>query len=720
MRTRRVSVVLAAALAGAVLAGGAPAPAQVAGVVDEGPVLIGADTLTYDRESGIATAAGNVELASGGRILRADAVSYDERRDLVVARGGVAMLEPSGDVLFAEYVELSDGLRNGFVSEIRVLMADDSRLVANAARRADGNRTDMSKAVFSPCRSCPDRPNRPPLWQIKAHRVVHDRSARRLDYRDAFLEVFGVPVAYTPFFSHPDPTVERRSGFLAPTYGSSSELGAKLRTPYYFDLAPHRDATLAPLYMSEEGVLLAGEYRERTHAGRLQVEGSVIHADERDENNARTGNREVRGHVEAAGAFDVDDTWRWGFAASRATDDTYLRRHELSDEDTLVSNAFVEGFRGRSHASANAYAFQGLRREDDPGETPLVLPELDYGFVGRPGPLGQRWGLAANVLGLSRNGGLDSRRLSLGLDWRLPHTSASGQVYNLLASVRGDLYHVDDVPDPSGPGDSPDELAGRLLPRLALQWRYPFIRKRGGTSQIVEPLVDVVAAPSGGNPDEIPNEDSRSFEFDDSNLFSLDRFPGLDRWEGGHRMNYGLRAGAYGAGGGYVTALIGQSLRARADRTFAENTGLEKRRSDYVGRIGISPGRLLDYTHRLRIDRDRLSIRRNEIDLTFGPQAIRVDVGYVFLSRELTADELRSREEIRVAGRARMTDHWSVTAATRRDLTDDGGTVSWGLGATYLDECFELGLLLDRSFVEDRDVQPFTDFSVRVRLRHLG
>ena len=720
MTTRRASVVLAATLASAVLAGGAPAAARIAGVLDEGPVLLSADTLAYDRDSGVATAAGGVELTSGDRILRADAVSYDERRDLVVARGGVAILEPSGDVLFAEYAELSDGLRNGFMSKIRVLMADDSRLAANSASRVDGNRTGLSKAVFSPCRSCPDRPDRPPLWQIKAHRVTHDESARRMDYRDAFLEVFGIPVAYTPFFSHPDPTVERKSGFLAPTYGSSSELGAKLQTPYYFNLAPHRDATLAPLYTSEEGLLLAGEYQERTHAGRLQVRGSVTRVDERDGNNARTGGKETRGHVEAAGAFDVDDAWRWGFTAKRATDDTYLRRREFSDEDTLVSNAFVEGFRGRTYASANAYAFQGLRQEDDPGETPLVLPELDYDFVSRPGALGQRWGLDANVLGLSRSGGADSRRLSLGLDWRLPHTSASGQVYNLLASVRGDLYHVDDVPDPFGSGDLPDEIRGRLLPRLALQWRYPFIRRQDGASQIVEPSVDVVAAPSGGNPDEIPNEDSRSFEFDDSNLFSVNRFPGLDRWEGGHRMNYGIKVGAYGARGGYATALIGQSLRARADGTFADKTGLENRQSDYVGRINVSPGRFLDYTHRLRLDRDRLSIRRNEIDLTFGPRAIRVDVGYVSLVRELTADELRSREEIRLAGRARITDYWSFTAATRRNLTGDGDTISWGFGATYLDECIELGLQLDRSFIEDRDVQPFTNFSVRVRLKHLG
>ncbi len=683
-------------------------------------MLLSADTLAYDREPGVVTATGNVELVSGGRILRADAVSYDERRDLVTARGNVAMVESSGEVLFAEYAELSDGLKNGFVSEIRVLMTDHSRLAANSARRSDGNRTDMSKAVFSACRSCPNRPARPPLWQIKALRVTHDQSVGRVDYRDAFLEVFGVPVAYTPFLSHPDPTVERKSGFLVPKYGSSSELGAKIRVPFYFNLAPHRDATLSPLFTSEEGTVLAGEYRERTHTGRFRIQGSVTHIDERDENNAKTGNKEIRGHVEAAAALDADDTWRWGFTAARSTDDTYLRRYNFSGEDTLTSNAYVEGFRGRVYASANAYAFQGLRREDSPGQTPLVLPELNYNFVGQPGPFGQRWEIDANALALSRKSGTDSRRLSLGLGWYLPYTSASGQVYNLLASVRGDLYHVADFTDRSMPGRSLDGFEGRLLPRLALHWRYPFIRKRGRISQIVEPVAAVVAAPSGGNPDDISNEDSRSFEFDDTNLFSTNRFPGLDLWDGGQRVNYGLKVGAYGAGGGYSTALIGQSLRWRENGPFGEKTGLEDRRSDYVGRVSIFPSRFLGYTHRFRLDKDRLSLRRNEFDVAFGARAFRVDVGYVALSRELTREGLTTREEVRLASRIRITDHWSASASTRRDLTGKGDTISWSFGAAYMDECIEFGIQLDRSFTEDRDVRPFTDFSLRVRLRHIG
>ena len=715
MFTRVLAVVFALSLAWS-----ATARAQTVTENPDGPVLLSAESISYDREPGLATALGNVELISGDRVLRADAVSYDERRDVVVARGSVAILEPSGEVLFAEYAELSDQLRNGFVSEIRMLMTDQSRLAAITATRSDGNRTEMSKAVFSACQSCPQHPDRPPLWQIKAYQVTHVQSARRIDYRDAFLEVYGIPVAYTPFFSHPDPTVKRKSGFLVPTYGSSSDLGAKLEVPYYFSLAPHRDATFSPLFTSKEGVVLAGEYRELIDSGPLNFQGSVTHVDERNENNARTGSKETRGHLKATGAFDIDNTWRWGFVADRSTDDTYLRRYDISSEDTLTSNVYLEGFRGRSYASANAFTFQGLRREDDPGETPLILPELNYNFVGQPGSYGQYWGIDANALVLNRSGSTDSRRLSLGVNWQLPYTSESGQLFKLATSLRGDLYHVNEVTDPANPTNSISGFKGRVLPKFTLDWRYPLVRKQKNVSQIIEPVVAVIAAPIGGNPDEIPNEDSQSFEFDDTNLFSANRFSGLDRWEGGPRVNYGLRLGAYGIGGGHSTALIGQSLRWRGDSTFADKTGLEDRRSDYVGRLNITPGSYFDYVHRFRLDHDRFSIRRNEIDLALGPNAVRFSVGYVALSRELTTDELNSREEARLTSRVQITNFWSASASTRRDLAGGGDTLSWEVGVDYVDECIELGVKLDRNFTQDRDVQPSTNFVLRIKLKHLG
>ena len=242
-------------------AAGTPAWAQSA------PILFRADDITYDRASGVVTARGNIEISVEDRILVADRVAYAERTGVITASGNVAVLQPNGDVFFADDVTLTEDLRAGVLSGFRALLGEHARVAAVGAERRDGNLTTMTRAAFTACKPCEDDPTRPPLWQIKAFEVVHDERRKRIEYKDVVLEFLGVPVAYTPYFAHTDPRVTRRSGLLAPTYGSSSQRGLHLQLPFYFDFAPHRDATIAPIVTTKEGGLGTGEYRARTADG---------------------------------------------------------------------------------------------------------------------------------------------------------------------------------------------------------------------------------------------------------------------------------------------------------------------------------------------------------------------------------------------------------------------------------------------------------------------
>jgi LPS-assembly protein len=715
MRSRAALAIIAAAMVAA-----SPLRAQSA-LGLESPVLLTAEQISYDQDTGIVSASGKVELNQGERVLLADRVTYDERSDRVTASGEVVLMEPSGTVLFADRVELEDEFKNGVVEGIRMLFADDTRLAAVGARRSDGDRTELAKAVFSPCELCADNPQRPPLWQIKANRVVHQQRAQRVDYYDAWLEVLGVPVFYTPFFTHPDPTVKRKTGFLTPDFGTSSILGFTARTPFYFNIAPDKDATITPLFTSDEGVALFAEYRQRLSKGQFQFDGSVTRPDARGPNGERLPGSETRGHLFGSGRFDIDRTWRWGFDLQRASDDTYLRRYDVSHADTLTSNLFVEGFRGRNYAAANIHSFQGLRPEDDFGLTPIVWPMVEYSFVGQPARLGGRYNLDLSAMQLTRSEGSDSRRLSLAGGWRLPYTAPAGDVYSLTLSLRGDLYLVDAVVDPAAPGAGTfSGVTGRFRPLAAFDWRYPLVRNEGAIRQIVEPIASFVVSPFGGNPSEIPNEDSVSFEFDDTNLFSYDRFPGLDRVEDGVRLNLGLKAGVHGSRGGSSTIFVGQTFRAGDGDTFAERTGLDSTRSDYVGRLTISPTPWLDYVHRFRLDRNDFGFQRNEIDLALGPPTWRLNVGFVSLSSDLSAAEATTRREVRASGFARLGENWSAQASWRRDLGDGGGNISAAFGLLYEDECIRFSAGVRRNFTRDRDVEPSTSINIRVSLKHLG
>ncbi len=696
------------------VAASAPALGQSA------PVLFRADDLTYDQESGIVTARGNIEVSVEDRILIADLVSYSERTGVITASGNVAILQPSGDVFFADEVKLTEDLREGVLSGFRALLGGQARIAAASAERHDGNLTTMARAVFTACESCKTDRTRPPLWQIKAFEVVHNERRKRIEYKDVVLEFFGVPVAYAPYFFHPDPRVKRESGLLAPIYGRSTQLGLRLQTPYYVNIAPHRDATIAPIFTSKEGIVGAGEYRERTSNGEFSFSGSLTRVDERDETNTKSGDKEFRGHIFGRGRFDINQTWSWGFDLRRTTDDTYLRRYDFNNADALTTNAFIEGFRRRNYASANAYLFQGLRSDHDPDATPAIPALLDYHFVGEPGRRGQTWRLVANALVLERDIGVSTNRLTLEGRWHLPYASPRGALYNLSATLRGDLYHTDDAATSSDPVASPDDgFTGRLFPQVSLDWRYPLIAHTRRFRQIIEPIVVAIAAPFGSNPADIPNEGSLAFEFDDTNLFSTNRFPGFDRVESGPRVNYGVKVGAFDAVGGYAILLFGQSIRLKEDDTFADKTGLEDNRSDYVGRFDFVPSRFVDFNQRIRLDRDTFSIRRHEISLGAGPKFLRINASYVFLSRELTTDELTGGEEINLFGRLQVTPQWALTAGTRRNLKEER-SLSFNSSIEYQDECLIFSIGLDRTFFNDRDLEPSTSVTVNLKLKHLG
>lgn len=683
----------------------ATGPADVEG---EPPIRMKADELSYDRDLGVVTATGQVEVSHDGRILMADTLSYNQRADLLSASGNITLLEPSGEVIFARYLELTGNLKEGVIQDFRMILQDGARIAASGGRRTDGNKTEMYNTVYSPCNLCPDDPSKPPLWQVKAVRVIHDKEWQTVEYRDAWLEVAGVPVIYTPYLRHPDPTAKRETGFLPPSIGGSTDLGMVFEAPFYWNIAPNMDATFRPTYTTKEGPGLAGEFRSIFDRKKFDISGSIT----------EDSDDKVRGHLRTEGLFDIDETWRWGLNVNRASDDTYLRRYGYGSESTLTSNVFVEGFRHRNYLSAQGYAFQGLSSADVSGDTPLVLPMMEYSYIGQPDAFGGRPSMDLNFQALTRDSGMDTRRMSALLGWELPYITSSGSHYTLATELQGDLYHVNGLKRTNK--DTFNGVSYRISPRIGLEWRHPFVREEGTGSvyQVVEPVVSAVYSPNGGNPDDIPNEDSQATEFDDTNLFTMNRFSGLDRVEGGPRLNYGLNWGVYGRSGGSTVFRVGQSLRLREDDTFADGSGLEDNFSDIVGSVQVQPGEFLNAFYRTRLSKDDLSAKRNELAFSVGPKALKFSSNYIFFDRE-EGSEFKTREQLSSTLSARFTRYWRGSVSGLRDLVDDEMR-SLRIGLIYEDECLTFETQATRTFYEDRDLKPTDAILFTVTFKTLG
>ena len=702
-------------IAAFLLAAASGAAAQLSG----SPAVIQADSVTHDQELGNVVARGNVEISQDERVLFADTVTYNQKTNTVTASGNVILLEPTGDTVFADYVELVDDMRDGVIEQIRVLLADDSRFAAVRGKRKGGTKTTLTRAVYSPCKICEDDPEKAPLWQLKASKIVHDQTAREIRYQHARLEMYGVPVAYSPFFSHPDPTVKRKSGFLTPSFGLSGNLGTFFQAPYFWVIDESQDATFSPIYTRDEGVVFAGEYRRRFNSGEFEISGSLTEADRNIGTDFTEDVRrnEIRGHIFSKGRYDIDETWRAGFDVERATDRSYLRRFNFfgSPDNSLTSNAYFEGFRGRNYAAANTYLYQDLRSGLRPN-TPLVAPMLDFNHVGTPTAFGGRFDLDANFLSIYRADAADTQRASLKFGYEIPFVADAGHITTFRTTLQSDLYFVQQADNSA----EEDGFTGRLFPQVTVDWRYPFVRSAGRTRQAIEPIAALVVAPNGSNPAAIPSEDSVVVEIDDTNILSPDRFPGIDRVESGQKIIYGVKLGVFGDGDGRTTAFFGQSYRIHADDDLANEVGIERHLSDLVGRVEVRPNKYLNLLYRFRSASDSLDFKRNEVGFSLGPNALRLSGNYLFIEGDSSEAGFGDREELSFVVRSQIDDNWSVGMQSQRDLGENGGTLFAGVSLTYEDECFKFTTDARRRFTRDADFEPSDDILFRLTFKHLG
>lgn len=673
-------------------------------------VLIRADKMTYDANTNVVTAEGNVEVSYGPRTLLADKLSYNQETRVVLAEGNATIREANGTTLSGSRIEVTDDMRDGIIESMNVIIAGRGRLAAARATRTGGTMMTLEKAAYTTCEPCKEDPSKAPTWQIKAFRVIYNQAKARVEYEDAFFEVFGVPIAYMPYFSHSDPEAPRQSGFLVPGVGHSTDIGYFVEVPYYFALDPSYDLLLAPMYTENDGPLLKGEWRQRVVDGQYNIQASGRYGRPRNRFNVEYGDDTLQGHVFGQGRFKIDDVWHWGYDVEVTSNDTYLKRYDISSKDRLVNNLFVEGIDGRSYAAVNSWYFQGLREDDDPGTTPLVAPLVELEYVPDETVLGGRFQLIGNALFLHRGEGRDTARVSTTAAWKLPVTTTGGHLFTFFANLRADGYHVTDT----GPLGDDDQTVGRVLPWAGAEWRYPMVRTDWGWKQVIEPIVQVIGAPYGGNPNEIPNEDSAAFEFDETNLFSFNKFPGLDVWETGPRVNVGFRAAAY-FDEGFIEAIVGESFRFHEDDAFTEESGLRNQQSDYVGRLIIQPQDNIRLVHRFRIDQSAFRYERNEIYLdAFDPEIYGLRAGYLLLEPEPLIPQ--QREEVSLDGRLRTFSNIWVRASGRRDLADDQ-MIESKFGLSYEDDCAEFGVDFRRRFTRDRDIEPASSFLFTFRLK---
>ena len=702
---------------------------------DESFVEFSAEEVAYQGESDVVTAQGQVRMSRDGNYLAADRVSWDRKSGRVVAEGNVVVVTPQGDKLIGDRVDLTDTLRDGAVENLLIVLESGGRLAAARGTRAE-NVTQLENAVYSACpTSTPSGCPREPSWKISAARVTHDANSGRIRFSSGRLTILGVTLPLLPVFSVGDGSGNGGfSGALVPGIRIDSNNGLELDFPYYWRIDRNRDLTVTPHIYTNSLPALEGRWRHLTSSGAYQLGAFVTYGDvpESDATDLTPDNREgLRGYFEANGRFQLDPNWTLTSSLRGATDKTVARRYDITRDDRLRSFVSAERISLNSYVAIEGWAFQGLRSTDEQDRIPFALPAIDARFRIED-VLGGRVEVQGNSLAIMRIEGQDSQRAFASARWDMRRITRMGQELTLTAYARADAYHAQDSAETAVDiyrGE--DGWHFRGIGALAADLKWPLVGELWGGTQRLTPRIQLVLTPGTENLD-IPNEDARAVDLEDSNLFALNRFPGYDRWEDGSRITYGLEW-AFDRPRWSAHTVIGQSYRlTREPSMFPDGTGLTDRFSDIVGRTRIRFGRLFDITNRYRLDKDSLAIRRSELDFTVGSDLTYFQLGYLLLDRDIspTIEDLRDKEELRVAGRWQFDRYWSIFGSSVVDLTDteedplslaDGfEPVRHRLGINYEDECLVLGVAWKRDYERVGEFKSGSTFSINFALKGIG
>ena len=594
-------------------------------------MLLQAQEMIYDRDHNRVEARGNVQIYYQGRVLQGDRVVYDRDTQRVHAEGHAKLTERDGSVVYGDTIEVTDNFKDGFIDSLRTDSADHTYLTAARGERSGGESTVLNDATYTACEPCKANPSKPPFWQIRAKRIVHDNAEQVVYFEDATFELMGVPIAYLPYLSAPDPSVTRKSGVLAPRYTTGNYTGVGVTAPVFWAIAPNYDLTVSPTFYTRQGFFGEAEWRHKLVNGAYDIRAAGILQEDPGAFPLPpygAGDRRGRGSIESWGQFYINDKWRYGWDVTLLSDRFFLQDYRLP-LDMVSSNYFREatstlyltGQSDRGYFDLRSYYFEGLSSADIQQQQPVVAPVLDYNKTIDLSPkatfgIGGQIEIDANVTNIKRDlaayestgvrtldstynlydvcltytrsactvrgiGG-DYARATLNASWKRQFIDPIGQVWTPFAFTRvnGTMLSLNEnnvfapttianANQSNFFGGQTGSWHGEVIPGVGLEYRYPFVLANDWATQIFEPIAQVIVRPNEPVNQALVNEDSQSLVFDDTNLFEWNKFSGYDRFEGGTRANYGGQYTMTFKNGGYVNLLVGQSFQIAGRNSYA-------------------------------------------------------------------------------------------------------------------------------------------------------
>ena len=559
--------------------------------------IIKSDETYYDANSNIITAKGHVFIQIDGYNISADKVTYDQRIDLVYAEGNLKIVDDKERAIYGEKAVFKDKFKKAIIQEFTANLGNNSILVAQRAKRVGENRVILEKSVFTPCEfNCSNKP----IWQINAAKTDIDYDKQKITYRNLFFEIYGIPVIYLPYFSHPSPRAKEQSGLLTPKIKNDN-----LLIPFYFRPKPNLDFTVSPR-LAKDSTIIEGQFRHKVDNGSYEILGSYGNPPlVKLQNNGEKTHIPGRYHIFASGSFIQDDI-NFGFNINRTSDKAYLTNYLNIFDSYLKSKIYANVVDKRNYISLEGNYFQDLRAIDKRKGAPFIFPNLQvrkvYSLNDSETLL---FYIKSDTIAYKEPENLGLARTSLDLELMNNIITDNGHMFTNSLANRYDLYWVDFSENGKSYGKHPPKqhvVWNRNIPEVRTRWRYPLVKSLNNKTTIkLEPTAMLVVGKKYEERfNKYPLIDSNKNELSENNLFQANRFSGIDYHDYGTRLSYGMNSSLMSQHF-YVDAFLGQLLH--------KNNVSESGNSEYVGCGTLALKDNFEIFYRFRRDRKLNPVR---------------------------------------------------------------------------------------------------------------
>ena len=698
---------------------------------------ISSDKIIYNKSLRIIQAFGNSKFIDNkNRILTADNFEYDLEKKIVSAENKVKFLDNYKNVYYFSKLKADDKFeeiigynlnsdlnKEKFQSKDKFNEFVEPKLSGKEVSIKE-NITIIKDGKFTSCKSTNEKEGCP-YWNLNADLVTHDKEKREIIYKNASLDLNNIPVLYTPYFSHPDPSVKRKEGFLAPSFSSlGADIGTTIKVPYFYPISQSADFTISPVYYFKQNPLLLGEYREKFKNGDLSIEGGFTQGYKEITSTQTDGSRHhLYGNLNLNFVDKILDQSEFNTKIQRTNNPTYLRVNKINstvdgfkrnlvkeDETKLTNEIYLNSFGKNESLNFKTAAYQNISTTKASDQYEYLLPEIVYTKYNLLN--NNNLNFSSNFKSLNTNTNQNKTTFINNLDYSTPesYNTNLGIGYKFLTKINNINYYSD--------YRTPNEnLNSQINPVVGLDTSLPFAKISKESEQYLIPRILTRYSPG-----KMTNAKSNDTSLNTDNLFSINRMNSDELIEKDLSFNIGLdwmwKEKIVNKNKPAEAAFsIGQVIKFNEDPDMPTKSSLQNKSSDFVTKANyLSPGNF-DVTIKNTLDNGFNHVYYNDINFKkFLDQGKQGEINFNFYEKN---NHIGNERYAKANLASYLTDNTKLTISTDRNLKTDL-TNSHKLGLENENECIRYGFYFQKNYSSDKDLKPATSIFFGVTLLPFG